>query len=162
VRMLAAAVGIRITEPGLPWWTTKFVFLIRPIGAWVLKRENPKLAHLWGKFIAESGLSAAITPRIDIEWLDYVLDDHGFDNTALERLGFTLNHPTITEGMRTTLQWYRERGWLPPGPAKALLSSGSDTPATDPGAEAQDPAVVADAAPEPPSGNSPPPSAPPA
>jgi nucleoside-diphosphate-sugar epimerase len=162
VRMLAAAVGIRITEPGLPWWTTKFVFLIRPIGAWFLGRENPKLAHLWGKFIAESGLSAALTPRIDIEWLDYVLDDHGFDNAALGRLGFTLNHPSITEGMRTTLQWYRERGWLPPSPAKALLSAGSDSEAPAASEEAQAPTPISEATSEPPGGNSPPPSAPPA
>ena len=121
VRMLAGAVGIRVTTPGLPWWTTKFAFLIRPIGAWLLKRENPKIAYLWGKLADELNLSGALTPRIDIEWLDYVLDDRGFDSSALEALGFEYKHPTIPDGMRTTIEWYREQGWLPEGPAAALL-----------------------------------------
>jgi nucleoside-diphosphate-sugar epimerase len=128
VRMLAASVGIRVTEPGLPWWTTKFVFLIRPIGTWLLKRENPKLAHLWNKLVAEKGMRDSLIPRIDIEWLDYVLDDHGFDSSALKALGFELKHPTINEGMPPTIEWYREQRWLPEGPAAALLTSGEDQP----------------------------------
>ncbi len=131
VRMLAAAVGIRVTEPGLPWWTTNFVFLIRPIGTWLLGRENPKLAHLWSKLVTELNLSAALTPRIDIEWLDYVLDDHGFNSDALKGLDFEFKHPNIQEGMRTTLQWYRQRKWLPEGPAAALLTSGNDEDEAD-------------------------------
>ena len=163
VRMLAASVGIRVTEPGLPWWTTKFVFLIRPIGTWLLKRENPKLAHLWSKLVAEKEMSAALIPRIDIEWLDYVLDDHGFDCSALAALGFELKHPTINEGMASTLEWYREQRWLPEAPAAALLTSG-ETQTGNSGEKhetigaAQTDETLSGAQ----GGNSPPPSAPPA
>ena len=163
VRMLAASVGIRVTEPGLPWWTTKFVFLIRPIGTWLLKRENPKLAHLWNKLVAEKGMRDSLIPRIDIEWLDYVLDDHGFDSSALKALGFELKHPTINEGMPPTIDWYREQRWLPEGPAAALLTSGEDQPEN--GGESPE-AVATSQLGEPvrssEGGNSAPPSSPPA
>ncbi len=163
VRMLAEAVGIRIIDGGLPWWTTNFVFLIRPLGTWWLKRENPKLAHLWGKFTSERNLTEALSPRIDIEWLDYVLDDHGFSNSRLKNLGFELRHPDVTTGLQTALRWYRDRGWLPAAPGQALLSEGPGDEEQQPGATASAVSTPPTESPvEPTTGNSAPPSAPPA
>jgi nucleoside-diphosphate-sugar epimerase len=163
VRMLADTVGIRIIDGGLPWWTTRFVFLIRPLGAWLLKRENPKLAHLWSKFTQELELSDSLTPRIDIEWLDYVLDDHGFDNSSLKGLGFELRHPDITVGLQTAIDWYREQRWLPPAPPRALLTEGAATDeqqADD--APKPDSSPVGERSAEPPTDSPKPASAPPA
>ncbi len=113
IQLLGELVGVEIREGGLPWWTTKVVGLIKPLAGWLTVRENQRLAHLWGKFSNEKEISDALCPRIDVAWIDYLLDDHAFDNSKLKELGFTVRHPRIKEGLRETMEWYKQESWLP-------------------------------------------------
>ncbi len=44
--------------------------------------------------------------------LDYMSCDRIWDNTAIKKAGFTFKHPSVEVGMKDTLRWYRENGWL--------------------------------------------------
>ncbi|MEE2829261.1 MAG: hypothetical protein VX498_08745, partial [Myxococcota bacterium] len=77
------------------------------------RRENQKLAYLWGKLASDKNVTDHLIPRIDVPWIDYVLADHAFDNSRLKSLGFEVKHPEIRTGLHETMDWYREQRWLP-------------------------------------------------
>jgi len=113
VRIIAGSAGVRVLNQGLPWWCGRIINLIRPLAAWYLKRENPRLAHLWSRYLADNGLVQGLSPRIDLDWVGYLLDDHTYDNGRLKQLGFEFQHPDVRQGLAETLAWYREKRWLP-------------------------------------------------
>jgi nucleoside-diphosphate-sugar epimerase len=117
VRLLGGATGLQITDRVLPWWITKIARVIKPLIAWVLARENKRTAHLWAKLTAEQNLGSGLSPRVDPDWIEYVVSDHTFDTSRLAALGFTLTHPDVRDGMKRAITWYRERKWLPERPA---------------------------------------------
>ncbi|MBN2284731.1 MAG: NAD(P)-dependent oxidoreductase [Deltaproteobacteria bacterium] len=44
--------------------------------------------------------------------LHYLTCDRVWDNSKLKATGFTFLYPTMPEGMRETLKWYRDSGWF--------------------------------------------------
>jgi len=113
VRIVAGSAGVRVLNRGLPWWCGRIINLVRPLAAWYLNRENPRLAHLWSRYLADKGLVQGLSPRIDLDWVGYLLDDHTYDNGRLKHLGFQFQHPDVRQGLEETLRWYREQRWLP-------------------------------------------------
>jgi nucleoside-diphosphate-sugar epimerase len=117
VRLLGGAAGLQVTDRALPWWMAKIVRVIKPLIVWFLARENRRLAHLWAKLVAEQRLGSGLSPRMDPDWIEYIVSDHTFDTSRLEALGFTLTHPDVREGLKRAIGWYRERKWLPDPPS---------------------------------------------
>ena len=44
--------------------------------------------------------------------LEYLSCDRIWDNAKLKATGFVFAHPTVEQGLRETLQWYRDNGWF--------------------------------------------------
>jgi UDP-glucose 4-epimerase len=51
-------------------------------------------------------------PKLEKDTLHYMSCDRIWDNTKIKQAGFRLNHPTVETGMKPTLAWYKENGWL--------------------------------------------------
>ncbi len=113
IRILCAEVGIEVKKWGLPWFVAFLLKLFRPLIVRFARKENPKLAYLWGKLARQQQFEDRLLPRIDVEWLDYVLGDHAFDNSALKELGFEIRHPDTRAGLADAVEWYRQERWLP-------------------------------------------------
>jgi len=44
--------------------------------------------------------------------LEYVASNRIWDNSKLKATGFKFKYPTMEKGMKTTLAWYKDHGWL--------------------------------------------------
>ena len=53
-------------------------------------------------------------PLLEKGTLDYLSCDRVWDNGKLKAAGFVFKYPTMQEGMRETLQWYKDNGWFRP------------------------------------------------
>lgn len=73
---------------------------------WFLERE-------WEKIVRERGLKPTLKPRFDKDFLYFLLGDHYLDNSKLRGIGYKSRYPSCREGLRETIDWYREEGWLP-------------------------------------------------
>jgi nucleoside-diphosphate-sugar epimerase len=51
-------------------------------------------------------------PALEAGTLHYLSYDRCWDTSKLQATGFKLMHPSAEEGLRETLQWYRENGWF--------------------------------------------------
>jgi nucleoside-diphosphate-sugar epimerase len=51
-------------------------------------------------------------PALEVGTLHYLSCDRCWDSSKLLATGFELKHPSALEGLRETLQWYRENGWF--------------------------------------------------
>ncbi|MDP6933042.1 MAG: NAD-dependent epimerase/dehydratase family protein [Myxococcota bacterium] len=114
IRLLAEVSGASISDRALPWWCAGLFKFIKPLARWWLRGQNRKLAHLWSKQVEEHDLVPALVPRLDVDWLDYIFEEHSFDNERIKALGFQFRHPQARDGLRSLGAWYRERRWIPP------------------------------------------------
>lgn len=75
-------------------------------------------SHLkfWGRIAAElSDAVARLTrtkPMFERDYLIYVGNDFWFSNEKLKSLGYQLVCPEMKEGIRETIEWYREKGLI--------------------------------------------------
>jgi hypothetical protein len=51
-------------------------------------------------------------PFLEVPTLHYLSCHRVWDNSKLKATGFEFRYPTMANGMRGTLRWYRENGWL--------------------------------------------------
>ncbi len=51
-------------------------------------------------------------PNLEKDTLHYMSCDRIWDNTKIKAAGFELKHPDVVPGMRETLAWYKDNGWL--------------------------------------------------
>ena len=51
-------------------------------------------------------------PLLEKATLDYVNCDKHWDNNKLKSTGFEFKYPTIENGLKETLQWYKDSGWF--------------------------------------------------
>jgi len=51
-------------------------------------------------------------PPLEKGTLDYLSCDRIWDNSKLKAAGFSFKYPTFDEGMKETLQWYKDNGWF--------------------------------------------------
>lgn len=51
-------------------------------------------------------------PKLERDTLHYMSCDRVWDNHKIKAAGFELKHPDVLPGMKETLAWYKENGWL--------------------------------------------------
>ena len=71
-------------------------------------------------------LELALSPRFDLEWMDFLSRDNVFDNTALKATGFAYSEPDPRPAMDGAIAWYRTHRWLP-SPETGVAEADSDT-----------------------------------
>jgi len=50
--------------------------------------------------------------KLEKDTLHYMSCDRIWDNTKIKEAGFALKHPDVRPGMKQTLDWYKDNGWL--------------------------------------------------
>jgi nucleoside-diphosphate-sugar epimerase len=97
-------------------WTTAefFNFLSRELfGAEKPFRHVP--IQVLGPVAAMSQLLAkglGTKSKLEKDTLHYMSCDRIWDNTKIKEAGFELKHPDLLPGMKETLRWYEDNGWL--------------------------------------------------
>lgn len=84
----------------LPEW-----FLLAPL--------NAHIDRVWRVIVRRDSLAAALTPRLDKDWLVYLLADRHYSTAALSALGMVWEYPSFEDGIAQTIEWYREKRWIP-------------------------------------------------
>jgi nucleoside-diphosphate-sugar epimerase len=49
---------------------------------------------------------------VEADTIDYLNEDFVYDNSQLKSTGFQFTYPDARDGLRDTLRWYRDNGWL--------------------------------------------------
>jgi len=113
VRLVADTIGAKVSDSPLPWGAMRLFRRGKPLLAKLFASQNAKLQHLWAKVVSERALVPALSPRVDIDWVDFLSADHTYDSAALKATGFACAHPDARAGLPETIAWYREQRWLP-------------------------------------------------
>lgn len=79
-----------------------------------LDQINESMNKNWGKLKKrQPDLPDTLKPQWDRDFFTYVQNDHLFNTSKLRGTGFTLKYPNTWEGLRETVKWYEEHGWIP-------------------------------------------------
>jgi 2-alkyl-3-oxoalkanoate reductase len=113
VRALAETSQVPVHSVALPWWTTKVYGPLRPWIARVVAQQNTRMEGAWRRVIRECGLEPALMPRLEMDFIEYVLANHSYDTSRLQGLGFVWSHPDPYVGIGQTGDWYRQQKWIP-------------------------------------------------
>jgi nucleoside-diphosphate-sugar epimerase len=86
---------------------------------------NKSAQKKWDAVVKKYNLKDVLRPRIDMDWLFSYgavklstwkwipAGDKWYDTSALKSTGFTCMWPDFREGLKKTVEWYQENGWLP-------------------------------------------------
>lgn len=74
---------------------------------------NWLLERAWEKIVRERGLKPVLKPHFDKDFLHFLMGNHYLDNSKLLGIGYKSRFPSCREGLKETIDWYREEGWLP-------------------------------------------------
>ena len=110
---MLSAIGAAVGGSPLPWGAMRVFRRAKPVLARLFKSQNAKLSHVWDKVVAEHALVPALSPRVDIDWVDFLSANHTYDGSALKGTGFSYDHPDARTGLPETIAWYREQRWIP-------------------------------------------------
>ncbi|MBI4576179.1 MAG: NAD(P)-dependent oxidoreductase [Planctomycetes bacterium] len=110
IERLGGAAGPAL--PGAAFHAADALLAVLP-EALVLAPFNAWIRRDWDRLVRRRGLSGALRPRLDREWLLYLLHDHAYRVDALEGLGMEWEFPRLEEGLEQTLDWYRSERWIP-------------------------------------------------
>jgi len=113
IRALAETSRVPINNMALPWWTTRVYPPLKPVVRRILVDQNTRMARAWARMVDEEGLENALLPRLDMDFIDYVLGNHSYDTSRLQGLGFKCAHPDPYAGIAATAKWYRSQRWIP-------------------------------------------------
>jgi len=113
VRALAETSQVPVHSVALPWWTTKAYRPLRPWVARIVAQQNARMEGAWRRIVDEEGLEHALTPRLEMDFIEYVLANHSYDTSRLQGLGFVWAHPDPYVGIDQTGDWYRRQRWIP-------------------------------------------------
>lgn len=72
-----------------------------------------RIAGQWNKVVKKNGLKPMLKPRLDKDFLHFIMGDLIFDNSKIKGLGYKLKHPSYKKGLAETVKWYRQEKWLP-------------------------------------------------
>lgn len=111
---MAEPLGIKVLKT-LPYNRVIAYMFLRPVELLpdITGGFNRRLNKQWEEVKEEHGLTGNLTPRIDKDWIGYTMHDHVFDFTAIEDLGMEWKYPDFKEGIRETIEWYKENEWIP-------------------------------------------------
>ncbi len=108
---------IPMTAPLAPVLENSIIFGIRLI--------NKIVQQKWDNIVKKYGIKNVLRPRIDLDWLfsygavklstwKWIPAGHkAYDTSALKATGFECMWPDFREGLKKTVEWYQEQGWLP-------------------------------------------------
>jgi UDP-glucose 4-epimerase len=51
-------------------------------------------------------------PKIERDAVQYLFHDYWLDNSKIKELGYKLIYPDIKKGLKETIRWYQDAGWL--------------------------------------------------
>ena len=51
-------------------------------------------------------------PLIERDAVEYLFHDYWLDNSKIKDLGYKLIHPEVKTGLKETIKWYKDEGWL--------------------------------------------------
>jgi len=51
-------------------------------------------------------------PGLERDAVKYLFHDYWLDNSKIKELGYKLIYPDIKEGLKETIRWYKDEGWL--------------------------------------------------
>ena len=74
---------------------------------------NKPIGKRWDEFVDNNGLAPELRLRLDRDWIGYMTGDNVYDISKLAELGMEWKYPNLIEGMKETIEWYREMEWLP-------------------------------------------------
>ena len=114
IRALADATGVNARGMALPWFVARLYPLLRPMIRGFVVRENRRIAASWARLVEREELESALSPRLDLDFFDYMLANHSYDTSALKGLGFECKYADPYKGIALTGDWYRAHRWLPP------------------------------------------------
>ncbi len=66
----------------------------------------------WAQML-KSGIKDYLKPSLDLDFLGYLRSNHILNTQKLKATGFRFNYPRTYDGLRQSIEWYRENGWLP-------------------------------------------------
>lgn len=101
---------------GFTEWFGKSIAMTDKLPSFVFNSLNSFLGACWKQIVKFNGLVPAINPRIDGETLSYFSVQYKLYIDKLKRLGFEYEYPNCLEGLKETMKWYQENGWIPPAP----------------------------------------------
>jgi nucleoside-diphosphate-sugar epimerase len=76
-----------------------------------IDRMKPAIRSVAETIQKVAGLLGAPSP-VEADTIDYLNEDWQYSNEALKSTGFRFQYPDARDGLRDTLAWYRENGWL--------------------------------------------------
>ncbi len=74
---------------------------------------NGYVAKWWDELCDEKGLSKELNLKADKDWIGYCTGDNFYDVSRIKELGMQWKYPDCVEGLKETIQWYRDREWIP-------------------------------------------------
>ena len=107
---IASACGVKL-KPILNYPTARLLTLLVSSTPYYPKLKRKALDE-WERVLKEKGLSSPLKPRLDEGWNDYFVGSFYYDTSKIKALGFEPKW-NFEEGMRETVRWYKERGWIP-------------------------------------------------
>jgi len=51
-------------------------------------------------------------PALERDAVKYLFHDYWLDNSKIKELGYKLVYPDVKEGLKETIRWYKDEGWL--------------------------------------------------
>ncbi len=74
---------------------------------------NHVLEKMWNRIVEERGLVKKLTPRIDQEFMYFLLGNHYVDSSKIRGIGYVSRYPNCLDSWGETIDWYRQERWLP-------------------------------------------------
>jgi nucleoside-diphosphate-sugar epimerase len=115
VKMLAEPLGIEVKSvvPYLGPLMALFGATVPLIPLSAFKPINNFVGKQWDQLCEERGLTSDLKLRFDRDWVGYVTGANYYDVTRLKELGMEWKWPDAREGLRATIEWYKEHEWIP-------------------------------------------------
>ena len=107
---LGFSYGIPLSVPKTLWDIGIGLFTHFP--KFMFNHLNTNIGKKWSRFCITHKLEPALKPRFDKDWLGYFKGDHIYDVEELHKLGYKFKYPLFKNGIMSTVEWYREQGWL--------------------------------------------------
>ncbi len=102
--------GFQVNVPRILWNIGISLFTHFP--DFIFNRLNADVGKKWSWLCKKNSLEPALKPRFDKDWLGYFKGDHIYDTSGLREIGYQLKYPLFRDGVKATVQWYREHRWL--------------------------------------------------
>ncbi len=68
---------------------------------------------MWWLICKQHGIRANFSARFEREMAAYFVKDTVFSNKKIKQFGFQFKYPSVREGMKNVVSWYKENGWIP-------------------------------------------------